>query len=108
MTEFEFNDQLDDLMMDIEDAIEEIDTDIDYENSAGILTLSFENGSQIILSRQGALGQLWMAAQSGGFHFDFDDEQDKWICDSNSEEFVALLNKCASAQAGEVVLLELK
>ncbi|MTI14419.1 iron donor protein CyaY [Sansalvadorimonas verongulae] len=108
MTEFEFNDQLDDLMMAIEDAIEDIDTDIDYENAAGILTLRFDNGTQIILSRQGALRQLWMAARSGGFHFDFNDEREQWICDSNGEEFVKLLNQYASEQAGEPVTLELQ
>lgn len=108
MTEFEFNDQLDDLMMAIEDAIEEIDTDIDYENAAGILTLSFENGTKIILSRQGALRQLWMATRSGGFHFDFEEEREQWVCDSNGEEFVEMLNKCASDQAEEPVSLELE
>ena len=105
MTEFEFNDQLDDLMMAIEDAIEEIDTDIDYENAAGILTLSFENGTKIILSRQGALRQLWVATRSGGFHFDFNSDKEQWFCDSNGEEFVELLNRCASDQAEEPVTL---
>ena len=112
MTEFEFNDQLDDLMMAIEDAIddaiEEIDTDIDYENAAGILTLSFENGTQIILSRQGALRQLWMASRSGGYHFDFNEEREQWVCESNGQVFIELLNRCASEQAEEPVTLELE
>ena len=107
MTEFEFNDLLDELMMAIEDAIEESGADIDYENAGGILTLTFENGSQIILSRQGALSQLWMAARSGGFHFDFDNEKDSWICDSNNEDFVAMMNQCISEQSEEKVELDI-
>ncbi len=107
MNEAEFNDQIDDLMMAIEDAIDECGIDIDYENAGGILTLTFENSTQIILSRQGALCQLWMAARSGGFHFDFSDERKEWVCSSNSEEFVGFLNKCSSEQAGEAIALVL-
>ncbi|CAM3609486.1 iron donor protein CyaY [Parendozoicomonas haliclonae] len=107
MNEYEFNDQIDELMIAIEDAIEELETDIDYENAGGILTLTFENGSQIILSRQAALTQLWVAARSGGFHFDFDEEQQLWICDSNGEELVSLLNNCASEQSGEEIQLDI-
>ena len=103
MNESEFNDTLDDLMMAIEDAIDESGVDIDFETSAGILTLTFTNNSQIILSRQSALCQLWVAAKAGGFHFDFNDQRNSWICDSNGEEFFTLLNRCASEQAGETV-----
>jgi len=39
MNESEFNQQIDDLLMEIEDAIEESGADIDYETVAGILTL---------------------------------------------------------------------
>ncbi|MCL6272160.1 iron donor protein CyaY [Sansalvadorimonas sp. 2012CJ34-2] len=103
MNESEFNDLLDDLMMAIEDAIDESGEDIDFETAAGILTLTFENRTQIILSRQGALRQLWMAARAGGFHFDFNEEKNAWICDSNGEEFYAMLNRCSSEQAGEAI-----
>ena len=105
MTESAFNDQIDDLMIAIEDAIDESETDIDFENAGGILTLTFANNSQIILSRQGALRQLWLAARAGGFHFDYNPDQNAWICDSNGEEFYALLNRCATEQAGEPVNL---
>jgi hypothetical protein len=44
----------------IENAIEESGLDIDYEISAGILTLMFENKSKIILSRQGFRSHEWI------------------------------------------------
>ena len=105
MTESEFNDHIDDLMMAIEDAIDDSGADIDFETAGGILTLTFKNHTQIILSRQGALRQLWMAARAGGFHYDFNKEQNAWICDSNGEEFYSMLNHCSSEQAGEDVNL---
>jgi CyaY protein len=55
------------------------------ENSGGVLTVRFDNGSQLILSRQAPLRQLWVAARSGGFHFDYDAQTQTWISDSNAE-----------------------
>jgi CyaY protein len=70
MNEAEFNQIVDDLMFSIEESIDNSGADIDYENSAGMLTITCEaNGSQIILSRQPAMGEIWLAARSGGFHF---------------------------------------
>ena len=105
MSENAFNHRLDDLMVAIEDAIEDSGLDIDYETTAGILTLTFESDSKIILSRQGVMRQLWVAAKSGGFHFDFKEEKEEWICDSNGETLIQLLNRCASEQAEEAISL---
>ncbi len=106
MTEAEFNERLDDLMIAIEDAIDASGADIDFESSEGILTLTFANGSKIILSRQGALRQLWMAAKGGGFHFNYVSDSDDWVCDSTGEEFAELLNQHSSVQAGEAIQLQ--
>ncbi len=107
MTDFEFNDQIDELIITIEDAIEESGLDIDYENSGGILTLTCPNGSQIILSRQTALSQLWVAARSGGFHLDFDEQHDSWLCNGTGETLEQLLNRCLTEQTEEPCALVL-
>jgi len=52
MTESEFTQLIDEIIMQIEDALDELDNDIDYETSAGILTITLENNSQIIINRQ--------------------------------------------------------
>ena len=106
MNESHFNELLDDLMMAIEDAIDESGADIDYENAGGILTLTCENNSQVILSRQTPLRQLWVAAKSGGFHLAYSEESNQWICDTNNERFVDLLNRCLTEQSGESVALD--
>ena len=70
MNEAQFNELVDELMFSIEESIDDSGADIDYENSAGMLTITCEgNGTQIILSRQAAVGEIWLAAKSGGFHF---------------------------------------
>ena len=59
MNEAEFNQIVDDLMFSIEETIDDSGADIDYENSGGMLTLTCDvNGSQIILSRQAAMGEI--------------------------------------------------
>ncbi len=107
MNESKFNQLLDELMMAIEDAIDDADLDIDIENAGGILTLTFENNSKVILSRQAPLSQLWLAARSGGFHFDYDEEAESWVCDNSGDDFIEVLNRCCTEQADEEVELEL-
>ncbi|WP_257253949.1 MULTISPECIES: iron donor protein CyaY [unclassified Endozoicomonas] len=105
MNESEYHDLLDDLMVALEDAIEEAELDIDYETAAGILTLTCEDNSKVILSRQTPVLQLWLAAKGGGFHFDYDEDKGQWLADSNGEEFMQVLNRCLSEQYGEAVEL---
>ena len=52
------------------------------------------------------MNQLWMAAKSGGFHFDFNEETEQWICDSgDNEELYAMLSRLATEQAHEEVVI---
>jgi CyaY protein len=106
MNESEFNEIADQTIEDIQDAIDDSGADIDYDEIGGVLTLEFEDGSKIIFSKQGAMNQLWMAARSGGFHFDYQQEIEQWICDSgDNEEMYAMLSRLSSEQAGEEIIL---
>lgn len=78
MNEARFHDLVDALQQQVEDAFDDSDLDLDLENAGGVLTVRFENGSQLILSRQAPLRQLWVAAKSGGFHFDYDEASGLW------------------------------
>ncbi|USE37177.1 iron donor protein CyaY [Endozoicomonas sp. SCSIO W0465] len=107
MIERQFHELLDGLMLAIEDAIDDSGLDIDYETSAGILTLTCEDNSKIILSRQTPLLQLWMAARRGGFHFDYDEEQGDWLLEGKGEALLDVLNRCLTEQTGETVQLSI-
>ena len=106
MTESEFHDQVDDTLIAIEDALEDTGLDLDFDNSGGILTVTFPDRSKIIINRQTPVRQLWIAARSGGFHLDHDADH-RWVLDSNGEPLILLLNRLCSEQAGETVSLEL-
>ena len=50
LTEARFHDLVDATQQTLEDIFDECDLDIDLESSAGVLTVKFENGSQLIFS----------------------------------------------------------
>ena len=100
--ESEFHDIVEQTIESIQDAIDESGADIDYEEIGGVLTLEFENGSKVIVSKQPPVKQLWVAAKSGGFHFDYNVEGAQWVCDSgDNEELFTMLNRLCKQQ-GEV------
>ncbi len=109
MTESEFKEQIEEIIIQIEDALEELDNDIDYESSDGMLTIVLENKSQIIINRQSAALQLWLAAKSGGYHFDYINNDDKkgWYDDRSGKLFFDTLNRCLTEQSGENIDLDL-
>ena len=106
MTESEFNELAEATMVSIEEAIDDSGADIDYDTINDILTLEFENGSQIIINKQAPATQLWVAARSGGYHFDYDDLSKSWRLDSDhDQELFDCLSTYCSEQAGENILL---
>lgn len=105
MNESDFDQIAEDTMVAIEEAIEDCGVDIDYDNAGGILTLEFADGSQIIVNKQAPLTQIWVAARSGGYHFDYDAAEQCWRLQGNGEELFSCLSRYCSEQAGEDVVL---
>lgn len=106
LSEARFHDLVDILQQDVEDRFDDSCLDVDLENSNGVLTVRFENGSQLILSRQEPLRQLWVAARSGGFHFDYAQDCQRWICDTSGEPLGELLGRVVSEQTGEALTFD--
>lgn len=103
MNDTEFNTAVDTILMTIEDALDDMATDIDAENAGGILTLTFENGSKVIINRQGPTREIWVAARSGGFHCGQHDSE--WVCNTTKETLAALLTRVCTEQAGVPVTI---
>ena len=102
MTDLEYLDRAEDLLRAVEAGCDRInestDADIDNQRVGGMVTLSFANGSQIIVNLQKPLQEVWMAAKAGGFHYRFDGQC--WR-DTKGQggEFFADLSRYASEQA---------
>jgi len=102
--ESEFHDLVDDIYFRLEEIIDDSGVDIDYETSGGVMTLTCENdGSKIILSRQGATSEIWVAARSGGYHFALKDGQ--WIC-ATKETLAELLVRVFQEQSQETLAID--
>ncbi len=106
MNESDFNQLIDATLFAIEEAIEQLETDIDYDTVAGILTLEFDNNSKIIINRQSANQQLWLAAKSGGYHFDW--LNDQWIEHRSQQTLTKILSTTLSRQAQKNISLTLQ
>ena len=89
----------------IEEAMDDCDSDIDAELNGSVLTLSCENGSAVVFSRQTATRELWMAARSGGYHFRLED--DRWCCTRSSVPLRELFTQVMQEQAGETIRVDI-
>jgi CyaY protein len=104
MEEREFNALADKMLAQIEQALEGCEADIDFElKDGGVLEITCENGSKVIINRHTAAREIWVAARSGGFHFRNDGA--RWIGTRDGEELLVAVSRCLSEQTGEPVNL---
>jgi CyaY protein len=108
MTDPEYMDRAEALLARIEagcDRInEQTDTDIDNQRVGGMVTLTFRDGSQIVVNMQKPLHEIWMAARAGGFHYKFDGQ--RWMDTKGNGEFFANLTRYAAEQARQPLSFE--
>lgn len=76
---------------------------LDVDSADGKVTLEFEDGSVIIVNRQSAANQIWLAEPRGGWHFDWDGTA--WLCDKRGVELLATLEELLAAKVGERIAL---
>lgn len=106
ITETQYHDLVDQLLLAIEERLDNFAVDIDTESAEGILTLTFENGSKMVLNKQEPLLQLWVATKFNGHHFNYADGE--WIDQRGAGEFWAFLDEAMTVQAEQPVVLGMK
>ncbi len=103
MTDTEYMDRAEAALAAIElgcDRINEAtDADIDNQRVGGMITMTFRNGSQLIVNLQKPLQEIWLAARSGGYHYRHDGKA--WVDTKTGEEFFGNLSSGATLQAGQ-------
>lgn len=109
MTDLEYLNHADALLLAIEQSCDRIndetDADLDAQRVGGMVTIVFENQSQIIVNQQKPLHEIWLAAKAGGFHFKWHDGQ--WVDTKGMGEFFTLLSRFASEQSGKSLTFSL-
>ena len=103
MTDTEYMDRAEAALAAIEQECDRIndatDADIDNQRVGGMITISFQNGSQLIVNLQKPLQEIWLAARSGGYHYRHDGQA--WVDTKSGEEFFGNLSREATSQAGQ-------
>ena len=109
MTDSEFMDQAESLLQQLETACdrlnEQSDIDIDNQRVGGMVTLTFPNRSQLIVNLQKPLHEVWLAAQSGGYHYRFDGAA--WQDTKGQGEFWQQFTSDAQRQFGGPLIFKL-
>ncbi|MDM0114447.1 iron donor protein CyaY [Variovorax sp. J22R133] len=105
MTDPEYMDRAEAALAAIERACDRIndatDADIDNQRVGGMITITFRNGSQLIINLQKPLQEIWLAARSGGYHYRHDGQA--WRDTKTRDEFFETLSREATAQAGQAL-----
>ncbi|WP_117236433.1 iron donor protein CyaY [Vibrio maerlii] len=101
MNDTEFHQLVDIQMQNIEEAIDDSGADIDYEVTGNVMTLEFEDRSQIIINRQEPMHEIWLASKSGGFHFKLID--DVWTCSKTGKALFEMVKEECEKHADEEI-----
>ena len=99
MTESEFNELADAVFQRIERAIDDSNTDIDYDSNGTVMEMEFADGSKLIVNRHVPNREIWLAAKTGGFHYALENE--RWLSQRDGSEFFTKLSELVQLGSGQ-------
>lgn len=108
MDEHEFIRRADQELRRLEAALEAVSesdvADFDVETKpGGVIEIECDNGSKIIINRHTAAREIWIAAKSGGYHFQ--PQEDGWLATRDGEALWAAIARVLSEQTGTEINL---
>ncbi|MDP8078505.1 iron donor protein CyaY [Phocoenobacter skyensis] len=77
MDTVEFHQRVEQTWHTIEEQLEEQDCDVDFEIHGAVMEIIFADDSRIVINKQEAMSELWLASQLGGFHFKY--QNNDWV-----------------------------
>ena len=85
----------DELFSRLEELLDELEESADYESNGSICEITLASGNTLVINRQPANEEIWLAAKSGGYHFRYVDGA--WLDTRDGAEFFARLDECLKA-----------
>jgi iron-sulfur cluster assembly protein CyaY len=80
------------------EALADAEEDFEVDLSSGVLTIKFEDGKRYVVNSHRAARQIWMAAESTAWHFDWNGSN--WISTKTQEELWDLVDRTVSKKLG--------
>ncbi|MGB3597311.1 iron donor protein CyaY [Pseudomonas neustonica] len=106
VSEAEFHQQVDHVQDLIEHAVDACDLDLEMEHMEGSLVLVLADGTRLVVGRQPASRELWLATPNTTLHFGYHGEQG-WQHDSGEGSLSEVLSQVLEELTGDEVELEL-
>ena len=104
MDDNEFRERSDACLGTVAKWLEDFDPDeVDFNTADGVVTIEFAAGAKFILSRQSQMKQMWLAAGSHAYHYNWDAAKSVWLDDKDGHELFARLAEAISEQVGHPV-----
>ena len=80
--------------------------DIEVEDQAGALHISFEDGSRFVVSPNAPARQIWISALATSFKLDWSEAAEDWVLSKSKERLKELITRLINQQlGGELVSL---
>ncbi len=75
--------------------------DLEVEDQAGALHISFEDGSKFVISPNAPVRQIWISALATSFKLDWSDTEQGFVLQKTREELKPLVARLINQQLGE-------
>ncbi len=79
--------------------------DLDVELAGDVLTLRFKDGQRFILNAHGAAKQLWLAAKTQAWHFDYVPARKAFVATKTGDELLDTLGRVVGDKLGFALTL---
>ena len=89
MNESDYHNRCDELFAAVETLLD--DAGVDFDSNGNVIDAELDNGEKIIINRQPAAKEVWLASPDGGHHFVW--RNGEWQNTRGGEEFTAMLQK---------------
>jgi len=75
--------------------------DIEVEDQAGALHISFDDGTRFVISPNAPVQQIWISALSTSFKLDWSEAEQDFILPKTGEGLKGLMSRVINQQLGE-------
>ena len=102
LTEQKFEHRADETLRALDRSLADVDgTEVDLES--GILTIEFADTTKYVINSHRAARQIWMAAERNAWHFDYREEDARWVASRTGDELWQAIDGVISRKLGRPI-----